>query len=257
MGKPNSRRIALDCLRAWEAARPRRHADAILDELGRRHHLTGPDRALTQSLFYGVLRNLTRLDALIDELRHGKVNPEIRRVLRLGLFQLFDTEIPEHAAVNETVAMSQGMRGVVNGILRNAQRKRPELEKLASGWPLSVSESHPQFLIDRWTAQFGTDAAKRLCQWNNQPPSVFVRVNRLVEDAETTVQSSDRTAKVKGRPGFYRIVEGGAPAGNRSSAACPDPCLEHFFIDENSTALTADEVAIGDELLIGGNDGVT
>ena len=36
-------------------------------------------------------------------------------------------------------------------------------------------------------------------------------------------------------------------------AACPDPSLEDFLADENSAALTADEVAVGDELLVRGD----
>ena len=210
MSRPNARQTALSALRSWENGS--RHADEILADLSRKNRLQGPEHALAQSLFYGVLRHLTRLDTLIDDLRRGHLNPELRCVLRLGLFQLFHTDIAEHAAVNETVALARGLRGVVNGILRNAQRRREELAALADTWPPAVRFSHPDFLIERWERQFGPEATEKLCRWNNEPPAVFARTNRLREGAEEALQTASEAARVPGKAGFFRLAEGAPPA---------------------------------------------
>lgn len=233
MSKPNARHFALEALRTWDNGS--KHADEILAALSLRYRLQGPDHALVQTLFYGVLRHLTRLDALIDELKRGKMNHENRCVLRLGLFQLFHTDIPAHAAVNETVSLARGMRGVVNGILRNAQRRREELEALAATWPLAVSHSHPEFLIERWSAAHGEAVARQLCEWDNEPPPVYLRVNRLSpegEAGEEILAASPLVSRVAGRRGFYRLDQGAPPAD----------WLERglIYVQDPSTALACD-----------------
>ncbi len=213
MSKPNPRQIALDALRTWENGS--KHADDILGALSQRHRLHGPDHALAQTLFYGVLRHLSRLDAFIDELKRGKMNHENRCVLRIGLYQLFHTDIPPHAAVNETVSLARGMRGVVNGILRNAQRRQAELEALALTWPLSISQSHPEFLIQRWTSAHGEEATRQLCAWNNEPPPVYLRANRLAPDGADSDQiladAPGVASRVDGKPGFFKLLGGAIP----------------------------------------------
>lgn len=234
MSRLNPRQIALEALKSWENGS--QHADDILGALSQRHRLQGPDHGLTQTLFYGVLRHLTRLDAIIDELKRGRMNHENRCVLRLGIFQLFHTDIPPHAAVNETVSLARGMRGVVNGILRNAQRRQAELEAMAAAWPLSVACSHPEFLIARWTAHHGAEATRRLCEWNNVPPSVYVRTNRLAPDGADAEQivtlATDVAEKVPGKGGFHRL-KGGAPPQEWLDAGL-------IYVQDPSTALACD-----------------
>ena len=59
------------------------------------------DRALAIDILYGTIRNLFLLDGIIDELRRGNIKPDTRDLLRIGLYQIFLSEIAEHAAVNE------------------------------------------------------------------------------------------------------------------------------------------------------------
>jgi 16S rRNA (cytosine967-C5)-methyltransferase len=44
---------------------------------------------------------------------------------------------------------------------------------------LSVKSSHPQFLIERWTQNFGAENTAALCDWNNRPAPIYARINRL------------------------------------------------------------------------------
>ena len=178
MSKPSSRGLALVALQKWRAGE--QFADAILGQLLRSSDLAAPDRAFATELFYGVLRNLMRLDFWIDSLRSRHLDHDTRDLLRLGLYQLFVLETPEHAAVFETVSLAKPKgRSLVNGVLRSATRGKADLVRNASEQELSVRTSHPQFLVDRWVKHFGNRDTEALCDWNNRPAPVFARINRI------------------------------------------------------------------------------
>jgi len=115
------------------------------------------------------------LDFWIDSLRSRHLDHDTRDLLRLGLYQLFVLETPEHAAVFETVALAKPKgRSLINGVLRSATSvSKADLVRKASEQDLSVRTSHPQFLVDRWVKSFGAkDIRKALCDWNNRPAPV-------------------------------------------------------------------------------------
>jgi 16S rRNA (cytosine967-C5)-methyltransferase len=95
-----------------------------------------------------------------------------------------------HAAVNETVNLAGRARGLVNALLRRALREKDLLEQRVNQAGLSVAQSHPEFLLERWTRVFGEAATRALCEWNNQPAEVHVRANSL----KTTVDELLRMA---------------------------------------------------------------
>jgi 16S rRNA (cytosine967-C5)-methyltransferase len=174
----NPRALALSALAEWR--RGRKFADAILNERLRVSELSPADRAFATELFYGVLRNLTLVDFWIGRLRSAHLDHDSRDLLRLGLYQLFLLEIPEHAALYETVELaSRHNRALVNGVLRNAVRQKTGLRHDADTQDLSVQQSHPQFLIARWTKNLGAKETEALCEWNNRPAPVYARINRL------------------------------------------------------------------------------
>jgi len=206
-----ARRCAFDALTAWEDTS--RYAADLLDEFARRQRLSPPDRGLAQELLYGTIRNLYLLDELTEHFRRGSIKPQTRNLLRLGLYQLFLSGIAEHAAVNETVALARPHeRSLVNAILRGAQRQKPELLAEIETWPLEDRFSHPEFLIRRWTAQYGAEAAGELCRWNNEVPAVYARLNPLARDREALerVRSGIEPSLLgEDHPGFFRVA--GAP----------------------------------------------
>ncbi len=179
----SSRRVALEALIEWENTSS--YAEDILSDLAAHHQLSGPDRALAVEILYGTIRNLFLLDEIIDELRRGKIKSETQDLLRIGLFQIFLSGIADHAAVNETVNLARKHeRGLVNAILRNALRQRESFEAAIPTWPLEDRFSQPGFLIERWEAQHGKEATIALCEWNNQPPTNYGRINALAPDSE-------------------------------------------------------------------------
>ena len=163
-------------------------SDEILHGLLERHPLQPSDRGLLTELFYGVLRHLRQLDFLIAQLREGALDERTRNLLRAGLYQIFHLRVPAHAAVNETVSMAGPTRGLVNAVLRRALREQEDLSQRLASQPLAVRESHPDFLVDRWTAQFGAESAEALCRLNNTPSENFFRVNTLKTSLETLLE---------------------------------------------------------------------
>jgi 16S rRNA (cytosine967-C5)-methyltransferase len=176
--KINSRSVTLAALEEWRGGR--KFADAILGNRLQTADLGATDRAFAIELFYGVLRNLILLDFWIRELRSGHVDHDSRDLLRLGLYQLFLLQTPEHAAIYETVELAgRRNRALINGVLRSAVRAKAELLQEADVQKLSVRKSHPQFLIDRWIWNFGERETETLCEWNNCPAPIHARINHL------------------------------------------------------------------------------
>jgi 16S rRNA (cytosine967-C5)-methyltransferase len=229
----SARSLALAGLRAWD--RRRQSADKLFGELTAEVRLSPADRAFALELFYGALRNLTLLDFWIDQLRSGRMDASVHHVLRLGLYQIFIAKIPEHAAVFETVRLAgPNARGFVNAILRTATRKRRELAKAAGRQPLHVQMSHPEFLINRWTSQYGAVAAMRLCEWNNAPPSIYARINRLRIDPDRFHSTYRETTSLRELPDFVEFTKS-FPAAALNAGHC--------YVQDPSTRLAVEQLA--------------
>jgi 16S rRNA (cytosine967-C5)-methyltransferase len=173
----NPRQSCLNALLEWEKGK--HFSDEILHTSLEKEPMSPLDRAFFMEIFFGVLRNLSRLDFLITRLRDGRLDPETQAVLRLGLYQIFHMRTAAHAAVNETVSLAGRARGLVNAILRRALREKETLEAALVDAGPAIALSHPQFLLDRWEKAFGEEATRLLCAWNNEPAEVHVRANEL------------------------------------------------------------------------------
>lgn len=168
--------------------------------------LTGMDAreaALASRLCYGVLQNQLLLDFWLDGFVRGKLQPMVRDILRLALYQIrFSDKIPASAAVNEAVtqtkhhANAQAAR-LVNGVLRAILRTTdlPEPPDLATKY------SHPQALVALFLADYGAEKTEALLQSNNEAPATVVQVNTLKTDAAAlTQQLQDAGADCEAHP---------------------------------------------------------
>ncbi|MGI8821518.1 MAG: RsmB/NOP family class I SAM-dependent RNA methyltransferase [Chthoniobacterales bacterium] len=200
----SARSVAVAALAEWR--RERRFADSILQGLLAKTSLRAADRGWAMELFYGVMRHLTLLDFWIGLLRNGGLDDDARDLLRIGLYQIFVLRTPSHAAVFETVATApRRKRPVVNAVLRNSLRRAAELEAAAAGASISTRFSHPEFLIGRWSKEFGADAAMALCAWNNKPAPIYARVQTLVTTCEEFLALHPASRAVPGWPGFVAL----------------------------------------------------
>jgi 16S rRNA (cytosine967-C5)-methyltransferase len=229
MAQRSARQTALAALRLWR--KEKWFADYVISELLAKADLTLSDRAFALVLFYGVLRNLTLLDFWIGRLRHSRLESNVRDILRIGLYQLFLLETPEHAAVHETVMLApQKQRPVVNGVLRAATRQRSELLAGAKAQPVYLRTSHPRFLVERWQHRFGVENAEELCKWNNRPAPIYGRINRLRIDPKTFVKAYPDSRQLPDNPDFVEFDT--LPAAALASGHC--------YIQDPSTALASE-----------------
>lgn len=189
----NARQIAYDILNQADSGR--RTLDQWLDAAAPRlHALSRADRALVHALVYGTLRWQGRLDYMIDRLsrKPGKVDPRVRTILRMALFQIchFD-RVPVRAAVHSAVELAKHndrrwAAGFVNGVLRRAAADPDGID-----WPddssdpdlaLSVRNALPRWLAARWIGRWGWDEARKLGEALNSIPPVTIRTNTLKTD---------------------------------------------------------------------------
>ena len=145
--------------------------------------LSDADRGLCYELVLGSLRRQIFLDAVISHFAgEKKLDPEVRIALRLGLFQvIFLGRIPAHAAINESVNLvlrsrKSSARGFVNAILRKASAEIPDLKFEDPILKVSVTTSHPEWLVSKWVADFGFEVAAAICNANNEQVSPAFRL---------------------------------------------------------------------------------
>jgi 16S rRNA (cytosine967-C5)-methyltransferase len=130
MSGPTARSVAVEAVGRVidEGAYSNRLVPALLARSG----LDVRDRAFAMELAFGTLRRRRRLDAAIEGAANRPIEritpPEARHALRLGAYQLLDTDVPPHAAVSETVDLVGGRaRGFVNAVLRRLAAAPPAL----------------------------------------------------------------------------------------------------------------------------------
>jgi 16S rRNA (cytosine967-C5)-methyltransferase len=153
------------------------------DELLHSHltaHLSPEDRNLATALVMGVLRWQIALDALIavQLSRPGqKLGDPVAIALRLGAFQLLHMDrIPAHAALNESVELCRAAgqphaAGMVNAVLRKLTRlPKPAAKLYETPNAFAVRLAHPQWLVERWAATYGRDAALAICEYDQHEP---------------------------------------------------------------------------------------
>ncbi len=169
--------------------------DTLLSNSLQLGELTQQEKRWIMELVYGVTRMKLQLDAWIVMAfkgRYRKAQHSVKCLLRMGVFQLKYMQTSEHAAINETVALSKRVKqaqasGLVNAVLRKIQKLEikdmvnQSTDKIEQ---LSIKTSHPQWLIDRWVSRYNSDEVHDLCQHNNTAPQNWVRRNIQVANAK-------------------------------------------------------------------------
>jgi 16S rRNA (cytosine967-C5)-methyltransferase len=217
-------------------------SDAYLDKL-LNYELTNADlneadRRLLNEIATGVLRWQGRLDWILTGFYHGEFSrciPLVKNALRIALYQiLFLDRIPHAAAVNEAVKFVKRLKGersanMVNGVLRSILRKLNAItypdrnDDLA--YFLSVTESHPLWLVRRWMTQMDSDTVERLLVANNRRPVLSVRHNQMIgtidelaaifRDEGATVEQSSLLPEFLHVHGLHSIAGSSAYAQGR------------------------------------------
>ncbi|MEM9281623.1 MAG: transcription antitermination factor NusB [Verrucomicrobiota bacterium] len=178
---PSSRKAAFEILSQWKKSPSHVFAEPLLAEYNKNTFLSAKDAGLVKALVLGVLQTKSVLNYWIDEWATGKVSASTRTLLQIGLYQILYLRIPDHAAVNETVALSEkrSVTKFANAILRRATREKSQVLRRTEELPLHIRYSLPSFIISRWNKHFGACITKRICALANQPAPLTMRLNAL------------------------------------------------------------------------------
>lgn len=216
---PDARLAAYHILKEVEAGAFTDRAAEI-----RLRDLTTPDRPFAMELAYGCVRLRARLDTELQRLVDrplDRLDDPILLWLRLGLYQLRELRVPNHAAVHSSVEGARrcaGRRaaGFVNAVLRAAVRREagedvfPALAADPVGY-LSTYGSHPAWLVRRWLSRWSVEEVERLVRLNNRPPPVTLRLL-----GEESCQTASRAIEASGArleplaewPRSCRLIDG-------------------------------------------------
>ena len=142
------------------------------------------DRALAQDLAFGAARWQPRLAALAERLLQKPfkaADKDVEALLLVGLYQLFYTRIPAHAAIGETVGCADKLKkpwakGLINAVLRNAQREGETIFAELERDP-AARTAHPRWLQKALKAAW-PEHWEAVCAANNAHPPLILRVNR-------------------------------------------------------------------------------
>jgi len=209
----------------------------------------GDDRAFVQDLVYTVVRRLRPLRRVLGEFVKKWPKGELEDLLYVGAAQiLYMPDVPDFAAVNETVAAAKmcenpSIAKVVNGVLRNLIRHRDEL-KLGT-----ELETFPSAIAKRWVARFGEENAEKLAAWHNTPAETFLARR---DGSFVSLERGTRVADVSGYAEGDFIVQDPSTAtavklldpkpGERILDACAAPGGKTVQIAWRGAAVTACEV---------------
>lgn len=190
--KRTARDIALSALLKIEQGGA--FSNLLLHKLFQHHPWLNPqDKRLITELVYGTVQYQRRIDFFLSpfvKVGLDHLDDWVRQLLRLSVYQLeFLDRIPAHAVTNEAVRLAkirghQGIAGMVNGVLRNYLRteKRSLTDIKDPVERLAIRTSHPTWMVKRWVEQFGLETTRNICEENNRPAPLTIRVNRLKTD---------------------------------------------------------------------------
>ena len=161
--KPESSRLlAFDLL--TEVNRNEGYSNLLLPQALNASKLDDRDRALVTELLYGTIRMLGKHDWVLAQISDRpwlEVDPGIVDICRMGVHQIHEMRIPDHAAVASTVEVARKRLGeskasFVNAMLRNVTRKSQEdwfaplLEMTDVVQRLSIQHSHPEWIVSAY-----------------------------------------------------------------------------------------------------------
>jgi 16S rRNA (cytosine967-C5)-methyltransferase len=161
--KPDTARLlAFDLL--TEVNRNEGYSNLLLPQALNASKLEDRDRSLVTELLYGTIRMQGKHDWVLSQISDrpwSEVDPGIIDICRLGVHQIHEMRIPDHAAVAATVEVARKRIGeskasFVNALLRSVTRKSIEdwFSPLASiNDPVerfSIQYSHPEWIVSAY-----------------------------------------------------------------------------------------------------------
>lgn len=111
---------------------------------------------------YTTLDHLLYIDHVIAAYAKGRLKPDIRGILRLGVCQVLYMDVPDSAACNESVKLAKevgkgALSGYVNGVMRSICRNKESLPPLPEEplKRLSLQYSYPEYMVREYIDSYG------------------------------------------------------------------------------------------------------
>jgi len=162
-------------------------ADELLEQAA--PGLDAMGRARVQNLLWGVLRNHIRVARLLEKRLAHPPRELVLAILHVAGFEMIEAhgtpdaagtyaKIVHHAVDQAKSLVSRPEERMINAVLRRlsediaAQTVPPVL---AQSHVLASYYSHPEWLVKRWQALFGSKPTRSLLDWNQSPATVFLR----------------------------------------------------------------------------------
>lgn len=182
----NIREIVLDML--MELSRENAYCHLLLrDVLKKYNYLEARDKAFIKKVVEGVTERKIELDYVINLFSSTKVNkmkPLIRDVLRMSVYQiLYMEQVPDSAVCNEAVKLVEkrkfhGLKGFVNGVLRNIARNKETITYK----DMSTKYSMPQWLVDKFLDCYDKETVEKILASFLEDKPVSIRMKESLSD---------------------------------------------------------------------------
>lgn len=165
------------------------YSNILLDNALAESDLSPQDKKFVTNLFYGVIERQITLDAIINKYSKKPVkslSSDVLQLLRMSVYQmLYMDSVPDRAAVFESVKLAKrrnnpALGGYVNGVLRSFLRDNKQIPVFEDELKdLSVKYSCPEWLIDKWNKEYGSDLMMDMLESSIGVPPVTARLNIL------------------------------------------------------------------------------
>ena len=140
------------------------------------------ERGLITTLVYGTIQNRLYLEYQLEPHIHTRLKVVERMLLLISLYQHFYLDTPDYAIVNEAVEIIKERRnkragGMINAILHSCFKETRSLDDLDHDERLSISTSHPLWMVKMFNVQYGKETTEKILHADNEVPLKSGRVN--------------------------------------------------------------------------------
>lgn len=166
-------------------------------------HISARDKSFIQALVFGVCRSYFRLNAKAQFLLEKPLkikDQDIYCLILVGLYQISQMRVPQHAAVAETVSAANDFKkpwskNLINAVLRNYIRRKKECDDQLSE-NLENLYMHPEWMIIKIKTDWPEDW-QTILKANNELPPFALRINQQKISREQYIQKFLRNDEIK------------------------------------------------------------
>ncbi len=215
----NEREIVLDIL--MDVIEGGKYSHIVLREvLEKYQYADKKKRAFITRVSEGTIEHMIELDYIINQyskVKVKKMKPLIRNLIRSAVYQMkYMDSVPDSAVCNESVKIAVkrgfgGLRGFVNGLLRNISRNLEMIElpsKEKGVIYYSVKYSLPEWLVEKWVDRYGEETLEKMGEAFLKDGKTTIRINRSkCEKHELIAQLEAENVMVEQHPYLEDALE--------------------------------------------------